>query len=45
MKIPVYLHKTVEDPDKIIVRYTNFGDVRNGRSRSTKPWEKHPGIY
>ncbi|KIV58521.1 hypothetical protein AM501_11475 [Aneurinibacillus migulanus] len=30
MKQPVYLYKIVENPDKIIVRYMNFGDVRNG---------------
>ncbi|ERI10638.1 hypothetical protein [Aneurinibacillus aneurinilyticus] len=27
MKQPVYLHKIVENRDKIIVRYTNFSDA------------------
>ncbi|GED67123.1 hypothetical protein BRE01_08250 [Brevibacillus reuszeri] len=30
MKTPIYLYKAVESPDKIIVHYTNLGDVRNG---------------
>lgn len=30
VKSPVYLYKAAESPDKIIVHYTNFGDVRNG---------------
>lgn len=30
VKSPVYLYKAAESPDKIIVHYTNLGDVRNG---------------